>query len=43
MTHGQKNIKQLGIFLMQTLPDLCSSYSPEGPAEVEFCASRNWV
>ena len=30
-------------FEVQTLRDLRSSYVPEGPAQVEFCASRNWV
>jgi hypothetical protein len=39
----QTSYKQLGIFPMQTLPDLSSSYSPEGPAELEFYASWNWV
>jgi hypothetical protein len=32
-------------FLVQTLSDLCNiyTYEPECPAQVEFCAIRNWV
>jgi hypothetical protein len=29
--------------LVQTLPDLSSSYVPEDPAQVKFCTSRNWL
>jgi hypothetical protein len=29
--------------VVQALPDLRSSYVPEVPAQVEFCASRSWV
>jgi hypothetical protein len=28
---------------VQTLSNICSSYVTEGPAQVKFCASRNWI
>jgi len=28
---------------VKTLPDFRSIYVPEGPAQVKFCARRNWV
>jgi len=33
----------LRAFLLQTLPDWRNSSAPEGLAQVQFCASRNWL
>jgi hypothetical protein len=43
LTRCQKGRNNQYIAFIQTLYDVGSSYVPEDPAQVEFCASWNWV